>query len=314
MPRVGLAKGASSYDTVKAALSLVRDDINIPDDRPVLIKVNMVSPEVELAATPVSAARATMDFLSELGVKRFIVGEASGIDGDTMGGFRRFGYFLLKDHYNVEFRDLNRDESVTLEALDLDLAPVNIRLARTFFDSYVVSVGRMKTHAIVGATLSLKNVAIGSITVKDRHSPALYKPEPGWFSHEPVPLNLSIARINQVIYPDLAVIDGVVGMEGPGPMKGTPVLSGVSLASTDGLSLDMVGCQVMGHDYQNVGHLYYTSELRGLSREQVQVVGERPEECVTRYQPHQLSDKWRLEDWKSYLSGSYLRTAYSTTV
>lgn len=314
MPRVGLVKGVSSYDTVRKALELIRDDISIPKDRSVLIKVNMVSPEVELAATPVNAARATMDFLSGLGVKRFIVGEASGIDGDTMGGFRRFGYFLLKEHYDVEFRDLNRDEFVILEALDLNLDPVNIRLARTFFESYVVSVGRMKTHQITGITLSLKNVAIGSIPVKDRHSPSLYKPEPGWFSHEPVPLNLSIARINQVVYPDLAVIDGVVGMEGPGPMKGTPVLSGVALASTDGLSLDMVGCQVMGHDYRNVGHLYYTSELRGLSRERVQVVGEKPEECITRYQPYQLPDKWRLKDWKRYLSGSYLGTARSTTV
>jgi len=312
MPRVGLARGVNSYDTVRSGLDLIRDEIKIPDDRPVLIKVNMVSPEVELAATPVNAARAAMDFLSDMGVKRFIVGEGSGMDGNTMGGFQRFGYLQLKDHYDVEFRDLNRDEYVTLEALDMNLAPANIRLARTFFESYVVSVGRMKTHMITGITLSLKNVAIGSIPVKDRHSPSLYKPEPGWFSHEPVPLNLSIARINQVVYPDLSVIDGVVGMEGPGPIKGTPIFSGMALASTDGLSLDMVGCQVMGHDYRNVGYMYYASQLRGLSREQVQVVGERPEECVTRYEPSRLSDMWRLEDWKTYLSGSYLKTADST--
>jgi uncharacterized protein (DUF362 family) len=265
---------------------------------------------VELAATPVNAVRATLDFLVEMGVRKFIIGEASGIDGDTMGGFRRFGYLTLKERYDIEFRDLNHDEAVLFEALDLNLKPVNIKLARTYFNTYTVSVGRMKTHAITFATMSLKNVAIGAIQVRDRHSPSLYKAEPGWFSHEAKPLNLSIARLNKSILPHLSVIDGVVGMEGAGPMRGTPILSGVALASTDGLALDMVGTQIMGYDYRNIGYLWYAAQLRSASREQVQVVGEDPTACVTKYKPYEepaWRDKWWIEDWQEYLKEkSYL--------
>ena len=78
MYRVGLARGDKSYDAVKGALELVREDVKVPGDRPVLIKPNMVEPDVELCATPVGAVHATLEFLTELGVKKFIVAEGTG--------------------------------------------------------------------------------------------------------------------------------------------------------------------------------------------------------------------------------------------
>ena len=143
MVRVDLARGDESYDTVKKALDLISDDVHLPDDRPVLIKPNMVSPSVELCATPVGTVRATMDLLQEKGVDKFTIGAGTALNGDTMGGFERYGYFSLREDYDVEFLDLNQDDSVLFEALDSDLKPVNIWLSKTLFDSYFVSVGRM---------------------------------------------------------------------------------------------------------------------------------------------------------------------------
>ena len=119
MVNVGLAKGDTSYRAVRDALELIRDDVRIPADRPVLVKPNMVSGTVDLAATPVEAVRATMDFLASLGVERFIVGEGTaGPAGHTMGAFERHGYFPLRDHFDVEFRNLNIDADwLRLEAL-----------------------------------------------------------------------------------------------------------------------------------------------------------------------------------------------------
>jgi hypothetical protein len=67
MTRVGLARGERSYQAVRKALERIGDDVQIPMDRPVLIKPNMVATSVELAATPEGAVQATMDFLTELG-------------------------------------------------------------------------------------------------------------------------------------------------------------------------------------------------------------------------------------------------------
>jgi uncharacterized protein (DUF362 family) len=134
------------------------------------------------------------------------------------------------------------------------------------------------------------------------------------FSHIPRPLNLSLARLAHVLPIHLAVIDGVVGMEGNGPVKGTPVQSGVALAGTDALAVDLVGAELMGFDPRTIGYLWYLSQQRGLSREDVRVLGDDPTTCVTRYQPCDMLQEvlaWWVPDWRNYLSGTYLRTPLS---
>jgi hypothetical protein len=77
MTRVGLARGDESYQTVRKALDQIAADVQIPTDRPIVIKPNMVATSVELAATPVGAVRATMDVLTALGAERFIISNSS---------------------------------------------------------------------------------------------------------------------------------------------------------------------------------------------------------------------------------------------
>ena len=299
MATVGLATGDKSYDTVRKALELISEDIHIPSNLPVLIKPNMVSESVELAATPVQAVRATMDFLTEMGVTKFIVAEGTSHAGNTMGAFDRFGYLSLKENYNVEFRDLNQDEYVPFKVLDENLNPVTVRLAKSCLDSYLVSVARMKTHIRVIATLTIKNVAIGSILNPDR-----YIDRGGFMSHEPKSLNLSITRLAQVIVPHLAIIDGVIGMQGNGPIDGTPISSGLAVAGTDALAVDEVGTQVMGFDPRTIGYLWYLSHIRNLFVEDIEVVGEDMLQCTKKFKPHERFTEalgWWVEDWQKYI-------------
>jgi uncharacterized protein (DUF362 family) len=316
--RVGLAKGGASYHATVKALELIQDDVQVPSDKPVLIKPNMVSRTGELAATPVDAVRATMDFLKGKGVEKFIVGEGTaGSEGDTMGAFEEFGYYSLKDDYDVRFCNLNEEnEWVAFEAVDLNLNPATIRLAKTYFESYVVSVARMKTHLEAVLTLAIKNIAISCMHNYDRHSMGWHKPEPGTFSHDPQPIHLNIARIIQAVRPSLAVIDGVVGMEGKGPVAGTPIKSGVALASTDFLAIDMIGAEVMGTDPRMVGYLWYLMRLLGLGRNDIQVVGEDPRACMTRYELYEKLPAilgWWVDDWREYLEGNYVKGPLQAT-
>ncbi|MDP6665198.1 MAG: DUF362 domain-containing protein [SAR202 cluster bacterium] len=294
---VGLVKSSDHYAAVRSALDLIKDDVTIPADLPVLVKPNMVSSDISLTATPVDAVRATLDFLQDLGVKKFIVGEGSAETADTMGGFERFGYLPLQDSYDIEFRDLNKDEPVELEALDANYEPITIRLAKSYFTSYVVSVSRMKTHNNAVVTLSIKNCAIGSILNPDRST----------VSHDPGPINLSLVRLNRAAPPQLAVIDGVVGMEGNGPVDGTAISSGVALAGTNSIAVDRVGAEVMGFDTRSIGYLTYLSQMTGLTRDDINVIGEDPTQCVTRFKAHDdvlWQFGWWIKDWESYVDKS----------
>ena len=312
MPTVSLARGDKSYDAVTAALALIRDQVTIPTGRPVLIKPNMVEPDRPLCATPVDAVRATLEFLTELGVPRFIIAEGTALEkGETMRAFREYGYFTLQDKFEIEFRNLYDDDKVVLEVLNAHLEPVDIRLAKSLLTSYVVSMARMKTHRQVIATLSLKNIGIGAIHNPDRHSPPWHTIDPALFSHLPRPLNLSLARLGQALPIHLAVIDGVGGMEGNGPVKGTAVHSGVALAGTDALAVDLVGAELMGFDPRTIGYLWYLSQHRGLARAQISMRGADPAQCVTRYQPTATLPEilgWYVPEWQTYLSGSYLKS------
>ena len=296
MAKVALVKGNESYDAVRRALELIRDDVEAPS-KPVLIKPNVVSDRGELCVTPVAALRAVLDFLQELGVKRFILGEGTAEGGDTMGAFQKFGYMALKDDYDLDIVDLNRDETIEVTAYDTNCKPMKLRVARTVLDSYRVSVARMKTHDAVVATLAVKNLAVGSIVNGDRKN----------LSHAYPAMNLTLAHMNMERSPNLSIIDGVIGMEGDGPVSGTAISSGVALASTDSAAVDVVGAQVMGYDPSTIGYLHYLMELQGLTLDDIHVLGDKTKDCVTKYKDHPAYKsqlKWQVGDWRTILAGT----------
>jgi uncharacterized protein (DUF362 family) len=93
----------------------------------------------------------------------------------------------------------------------------------------IVSLPKMKTHHWAGVTLSMKNL-YGMM-------PGIYY---GWpknlLHHAGIPK--AIVDITATVKPDLAIVDGIIGMEGDGPIMGTTkranvVLMGASLPAVD---------------------------------------------------------------------------------
>jgi uncharacterized protein (DUF362 family) len=98
--------------------------------------------------------------------------------------------------------------------------------------------------------------------------------------------------------PDLAVIDGFVGMEGDGPVDGDPVGLGVSSASLHPVSLDAVMAKVMGFEPLNIGYLYYLNEwgVGVADLDRIRIVGEPIEKVYRKFRPHSTHRdqlKWR---------------------
>ena len=55
--------------------------------------------------------------------------------------------------------------------------------------------------------------------------------------------------------PDLAIVDGIVGMEGDGPLNGTPRPLGAVIMGTDLLAVDATCCRLMKLNPERVGYL-----------------------------------------------------------
>ena len=294
--RVSLVKGKNRYDIVFQSLKLIEDEVvsSIGQKR-ILIKPNIVLSNCLACVTHVDAVRAVLDFLAPHVKDRILIGE-SGVQ-DTMEGFLYNGYGSLEKDYNVKLVDLNHDTYQTRYVLGLDNKPTPIRIINTFFDPnlYVISVARMKTHNYVFVTLSIKNVIMAS-PLNDA------KGNDKGLMHQAPPakndlLHYNMLHIAQEIFPDLAVIDGFVGIEGNGPAWGVPIGSKLALASLDAVAADITGTRVMGFDPRQINYLNAMAE-GGLGQgdfEKIQLLGTPLEQCITKYKPNErMAELYKL--------------------
>jgi len=77
------------------------------------------------------------------------------------------------------------------------------------------------------------------------------------------------------VRPDFAIVDGIVGMEGNGPIQGSPKPSGVLILGDDPVAVDATCARVMGLDPQRIDYLAKAGVLLGhLNPEKIRQLGE----------------------------------------
>jgi uncharacterized protein (DUF362 family) len=88
-------------------------------------------------------------------------------------------------------------------------------------------------------------------------------------------IDRSILDINAAARPDFAIVDGVIGMEGNGPIQGTPKFAGVLLFGDDPVAVDATACRVMGLRPEKVPYLAQAGTMLGhLEIAKIQQLGE----------------------------------------
>jgi len=145
-----------------------------------------------------------------------------------------------------------------------DFQPHPCRVSKLMLDpdNFIISAAKLKTHDLVGITLSLKNIVVGA-PIKDKG--AGFGPAAGGGKSDKRlthgggthGINFNLFALSPILHPHLAVIDGFEGMEGTGPVNGTPVDHKVCVASMDWLAADRVAAELMGVDVSKIGYLTY---------------------------------------------------------
>ncbi len=265
--KVALIHGDDRRKNVYQALLAIDDQIRpgLRRKKYVLIKPNNVSTQNQLAATNVDALNGILDYLEPRFRGPVVIAESSA--GDTLEGFSNFKYNELsaqRRSQKISLVDLNREGKYELNSIvDPNLHMVPVRLAARLLDpdAYIISSAMLKTHNIVVATMSVKNMAMGA----PLHS---VPGESRWSDKPRVHPNVRDGNCNmllnaQKLQPNwgVAVIDGFEGMEGNGPIQGTPVPSHIAIASTDFVAADRVGLEAMTIDPAWVGYLNFASQL-----------------------------------------------------
>ena len=164
---VSLVKGDNRRKNVLDALVAVDREVRpaMARKKYVLIKVNNVNTDKQLAATHVDALRGILDYVAPRFKGPVVIAEASS--GDTLVGFDHYKYAEVVPEYkrlNIKLVGLNREQKYEVfPIVDCNIRPVPVRLAARLQDpdAFVISAAMLKTHNAVVATGSLKNMVLG---------------------------------------------------------------------------------------------------------------------------------------------------------
>jgi uncharacterized protein (DUF362 family) len=215
----------------------------------VLLKPNLVEFASTTAInTHVTVIAAAIELFRGLGAAEVLIGEGPGHRRDTIGMAEEADYRSGIEKFDSLFTDLNRDD-VSAHRGFADLPEIYLPNTARHAD-LIVSLAKMKTHHWAGATLSMKNffgLVPGSIY--------------GWPKNQlhQVGIDRSIAELQRVFPRSFAIVDGVVGMEGNGPIQGVPKPSGVLVMGADLVAVDATCCRIMGIDPERLEYLRLTA-------------------------------------------------------
>ncbi|MBM4068762.1 MAG: DUF362 domain-containing protein [Planctomycetes bacterium] len=174
---------------------------------------------------------------------------------------------VLKQH-GVRFVDLNHDVPVKSPNLGRLTGLDYLFLARTVAEAEVlISLPKLKTHHWAGATLSLKNL-FGTLPGICYGWP---KNELHWRGIDNSIVDIALTRT-----PELAIVDGIVGMEGDGPLNGTARPFGAVIMGCDLLAVDATCCRLMELNPEMIGYLVlgHAKKLGRMHATDIQQLGE----------------------------------------
>jgi uncharacterized protein (DUF362 family) len=244
----------------------------------VLVKPNFVefSRETAINTHPALVAAAVMAF-EKLGASMVRVAEGPGHRRDTIGLAEEAGFREAIPGFDGRFIDLNRDDVAKVRGFDDHIYLPESTLAADL----VVSMPKLKTHHWAGATLSMKNffgVVPGSIY--------------GWpknmLHHYGIPE--SIVELSRIYRRTFAIVDGITGMDGNGPIQGKPRQAGVVVMGADLAAVDSTCCRVMGIDPEKIRYLQLARHL-GNTRETA--IEQRGEPIAAVRTDFDLMSEWR---------------------
>jgi uncharacterized protein (DUF362 family) len=254
-------------DTIVRGIHLCGLDVK---RKRILLKPNLVEfdPRGVINTHP-AVIEAAIDSFRSLGAAQVVVAEGPGHRRDNEYLLSASGLYDVIQEHRVRYVDLNTDDvrATPLRSSFTDLK--QLYLPESLYGAdLLVSMPKLKTHHWVGVTLSLKNM-FGVV-------PGVVYGWPKNILHWQG-IHQSILDINSSLpLPQFAIVDGIVGMEGNGPLQGQAKSSGVLIFGDDLVAVDATAARLMTIEPQKIDYLAKAGEFLGnLNQEKIEQIGER---------------------------------------
>jgi uncharacterized protein (DUF362 family)/Pyruvate/2-oxoacid:ferredoxin oxidoreductase delta subunit len=202
----------------------------------VLIKPNILSdhdPAKCISTHPV-VVKAMVEFIQSEGAASVSIGDSPAVHTKN---FRpeKSGIYKVCLETGAEWVDF------TANPVEKRLNRGKIKVAAAADEAdIIISIPKLKNHELVYFTGAVKN-SLGFV-------PGFHKAKQHALHHDREGFSNFLVDLNEAITPDYFFMDGITGMEGPGPARGIPVQTGVLMGSSNPAALDIIASSIAGYE------------------------------------------------------------------
>jgi uncharacterized protein (DUF362 family) len=257
----------------------------------VVLKPNLVEFEPESAInTHPLLVHAAYEAFRAAGAASVRIAEGPGHRRNTLDMADGAGYFKTVPKFEDIFTDLNVDDVTRVHPKRQFSRLGKLYLPDTALGAdLLVTMPKMKTHHWAGATLAMKN---------------LFGVVPGGVYGWPknvlhwAGIHQCIADLHGLFPRQFAIVDGIVGMEGNGPIQGTPKHAGLLVAGTDPVAVDSTCCRIMRIDPVQIGYLRLATSVgpdSHMMERNIEQIGEQIAAVATPFELPPILQNIRLE-------------------
>jgi uncharacterized protein (DUF362 family) len=254
---------------------LAEDKLDMRGKR-VLIKPNFVEyHEGRPINTDIRLIGQVTEACFSLGAKEVLVAEAAGHRHDPWYSMHNPALRSALDR-KVRCIDLNHGNAVRMQNKGTYTGfPFFYVASAVAAADIVISMPKLKTHHWVGVTLSMKNL-FGTL-------PGIFY---GWPKN---PLHMrgienSIVDLALTVPVHYAIVDGVIGMEGDGPIMGIAKPVGAVIMGKHLLAVDCTASRIMGFSPNKIPYMVTAgAHLPGLNDSSIAHRGENPKRFATNF-------------------------------
>jgi len=223
----------------------------IASAKKIIIKPNLVEPQMPPITTPVELVAALADYIhASCPNLEIIIAEGCGsASNNTWQIFETLGYTSLAALDRVTLMDLNEAPLVHMQNSKCRRWP-EMHLPKIVFEGFLISVPVLKAHSLAGITLTMKNM-IGLAP------PAHYRQGGPWKKasfHQGI--QEAVFDLNRYRTPDFTLLDATIGMQQAhlwGPTCNPP--PNRLAASYDPVAIDSYGCRLLKIKWDTIGHI-----------------------------------------------------------
>jgi predicted dehydrogenase/uncharacterized protein (DUF362 family) len=221
-------KGDTIDETVKKSVEML-GGLNIKKDALVLVKPNVCYPKnlKGMINTDPKVLEAVLRLVKKKS-KNTLVVESDAASGTAEKRLLNTGIMKAIENCDTEFLNLSKDETQ-----EHSVAGLTIALPKTALRAdCIINVPKFKTNMDVGLSIAMKNM-FGFVAPRKKA-----------YLHSR--LAEILVYLSKVIRQDLIITDGIVAMEGLGPIFGNSVDLGLIVAGRNAVVVDAACCHIAG--------------------------------------------------------------------